>query len=131
MTALDDLPPGWEVWNAEPDGRVVLAYRPDVFDGTAFPAACLPTATVAPGASPDARPDRRARSGRWHVALYLEPDVRVRAVESSFTDREAAVEQVVAVVRQFTAGEVDYRGAYQDPREPYLDRLDELVQGGE
>lgn len=127
MAPLDDLPDGWQVWHAEDGGRVVLAYRPDVFDGDAFPSACLPTLTVAPGPSPDARPDRRARSGAWHVALYLEPDVRVRAVETSAGDRDAAVERAVAVARAFAAGEVAYREAYHEPRQGYLDRLDELV----
>lgn len=122
-----DLPPGWEVWNAETHGRVVLAYRPDVFDGETFPAACLPTLTVAPGRSPDARPDRRGRTGAWHVALYLEPDVRVRGVEARFDDRDAAVERAVAVARAFATGEVDYRAAYHEPRADYLDRLDELI----
>lgn len=127
MGPLDDLPDGWRVWNAERGGRVVLTYRPDVFDGDAFPPACLPTLTVAPGATPHARPSRRARPERWHVALYLEPDVRVRDVEASADDRDEAVERAVAIARQFAAGDVDYRGAYHDPRPDYLDRLDELL----
>ena len=127
MDPLERLPAGWEVWNAEERGRVVLAYRPDVFDGEAFPPACLPTLTVAPGLSPDGRPDPRGRSGRWHVAFYLEPDVRLRSVEAGFDDRAAAVEQAVAVAGEFVAGELDYRGAYLEPRERYLDRLDELI----
>ena len=122
MDPLEDLPAGWRVWNAEAGGRVVLAYRPDVFDGTAFPAACLPTVTVAPGPSPDAPPERRARSGRWYAALYLEPDVRVRALDASREDRDAAVEAGVEAARALAAGEVDYRDAY-------LDRLDALVAG--
>ncbi|MDZ7702094.1 MAG: DUF5820 family protein [Halobacteriales archaeon] len=130
MDPLADLPEGWEVWNAEPGGRVVLAYRPDVFDGDAFPPACLPTLTVAPGRSPDGRPDPRGETGRWHVALYLEPDVRVRDVEASFDERASAVERAVAVAAAFVAGEVDYRGAYHEPPEGYLDRLDELVRAG-
>ena len=127
MAALDDLPPGWRVWNAEAGGRVVLAYRPEVFDGSAFPAACLPTLTVGPGRSPDARPDRRPGSGPWHVALYLEPDVRVRAVETAHDDRDAAVERARAVAAAFAAGAVDYAAAYHEPREAYLERLDDLV----
>ncbi|MFB6354514.1 MAG: DUF5820 family protein [Halobacteriales archaeon] len=129
MAPLDDLPPGWRVWNAEAGGRVVLVYRADVFDGESFPPACLPTTTVAPGDSPDAHPERRATSGRWHVALYLEPDVRVRAADAGFDDRDAAIEAAVGTARRFAAGELDYRGAYQTPREAYLDRLDELVAG--
>ena len=127
MDPLETLPDGWQVWNAEPGGRVVLAYRPDVFDGDAFPAACLPTLTVAPGGSPDARPDPRGRSGAWHVALYLEPDVRVREVEARFEDRDAAVERAVAVAERFATGQIDCQGAYHEPREAYLDRLETLV----
>lgn len=131
MEPLDDLPSGWQVWAAEDGGRIVLAYRPDVFNGEAFPPACLPTATVAPGASPDSHPERRANSGQWHVAFYLEPDVRVRAVEASFGDRDDALEAAVATAERFAAGEVDYRGAYQEPRTAYLDRLDELLCPGD
>lgn len=131
MTPLDDLPRGWQVWHAETAGRVVLAYRPDVFDGSAFPPACLPTITVAPGPGPDARPERRARAVGWYVALFLEPDVRVRAVEATFDDRDAAVEAAVAITRAFVAGDVDYRDAYLDPRTAYLDRLDELLHTGQ
>lgn len=130
MDPLDDLPAGWQVWHAEDGGRVVLAFRADVFDGEAFPSACLPTLTVAPGASPDAHPETRARSDQWYVALYLEPDVRARAVEASYDDRESAVDAAVAAAGRFAAGEVDYRGAYQEPRAAYLDRLDELVGRG-
>jgi len=130
MEPLDDLPDGWRVWSAEAGGRVVLTYRPDVFDGTAFPPACLPTLTVAPGGSPDARPDRSGRPSAWHTALYLEPDVRVRAVDARFDDRAAAVAAAVEVADRFAAGEVDFRSAYLEPRPAYLDRLDELVGGG-
>jgi hypothetical protein len=127
MDRLEELPDGWEVWNAEPGGRVVLAFRPDVFDGSDYPPACLPTVTVGPGASPDGRPDPQARSGEWHVALYLEPDVRLRSLDAAFTDRDAAVEQAVAVAREFVAGAVDVRGAYAEPREAYLDQLTTLL----
>lgn len=128
MDPLEELPEGWEVWNAEPGGRVVLAFRPDVFDGSDFPPACLPTITVGPGASPDGRPDPHARSGQWHVALYLEPDVRLRALDAAFTDRDAAVERAADVAQEFTAGAVDYRGAYAEPREAYLDQLAALIE---
>ena len=127
MDPLAELPHGWAVWNAEPGGRVVLAYRPGVFDGDAFPPACLPTLTVAPGRSPDGRPDHRGETGRWHVALYLEPDVRVREVDASFEARDAAVAAAAAAAGAFAAGELDLRGAYSEPRDGYLDRLDELL----
>lgn len=124
---LDTLPPGWEVWNEEAEGRVILAYHPDVFNGADFDAACLPTITVAPGGSPDQHPERRKRSERWHVALYLEPTVRARGRDASFETRSAAVEGALEVAERFSAGAVDYRGAYMDPREDYLDELDRLV----
>lgn len=127
MTDLSDLPPGWERWTAEDAGRVVLTFRPDVFDGTAFPPGCLPTVTVAPGGRPNARPERRTRATQWYVALYLEPDVRLRDVDESFRSREAAIERAVAVTDAFVAGHYDVRGAYRDPPAAYLDRLDDLV----
>jgi hypothetical protein len=119
------LPDGWRVWNREPSGRVILAYRPDVFDGDALPAPCLPTIYLTNGS-------RRARPGagqyatdEWHVVLYLEPEVEAAA--ETYDDRSAAVDAAVDVAERFAAGEVDYRGAYQVPREGYFERLDELV----
>ena len=130
MTALDSLPAGWEVWNEEPGGRVILAYRPDVFDALAFDAACLPTITVAPGASPDQPPERRARSSSWYVALYLEPMVRARDLDETYRTREAALSGAVEVAGRFAAGELDYRAVYQVPREDYFEALDGLVGEG-
>lgn len=123
-------PAGWTVWNEEPGGRLILAYRPDVFDTEAFDPACLPTISVAPGASPDDPPDRRAASDAWYVALYLEPDVRVRDCDATHDTRDAAVEGAAATAERFAAGGVDYRGAYQLPRDDYLDRLDALTGRG-
>lgn len=129
MSSLDtdDVPPGWTVWNQESDGRLVLAFRPDVFDAEAFPAACLPTLAVAPGRSPDDPPDRRARSDAWHVAAYLEPSVRLRELEGTFDSRTAAVDGALAAAERFAAGDVDVAAAYQVPREGYLDRLSEIL----
>lgn len=127
MDELRSLPEGWEVWAAEEGGRVVLAFRPDVFDAEAFPPACLPTITVAPGSSPNRPIDERERSGRWHVALYLEPDVAVSSVGAAFETRAEAVEAAVDAAGAFAAGEVDYRGAYLEPRPAYLAALDGLV----
>lgn len=123
----DSLPGGWEVWNEEPEGRVILAYRPDVFDTQSFPAACLPTISVAPGSSPDQPPERRARSNTWHVALYLEPMVRVRDVERSFESRSDAVAEAIETARRFAAGSIDYHRVYQVPRDAYVAKLDELT----
>jgi hypothetical protein len=127
MNAIECLPEGWEVWSEEPEGRVILAYRPDVFDSEAFDAACLPTLTVAPGRSPDRPPTRRGHADGWHAVLYLEPHVRVRACDASFAARESALAGARDITERFAAGEIDYRGAYQEPREAYLDRLDDLT----
>ena len=65
--SLDALPAGWQVWTEEHEGRVILAYRPDVFDADEFPAACLPTIYVTngsranrPGAGQYATEDRKS-----------------------------------------------------------------------
>lgn len=121
------LPDGWTIWNDEPGGRRVLAYRPDVFDSQAFPAPCLPTIFLSDGPHRNRRPERIAggRSPDWYVTFYLEPDVVL--AEERFESRDAAVEGTIALARRFADGELDHRGAYQVPREAYLDRLDELV----
>lgn len=124
-TALGE---GWTVWNAE-DDRVILAYRPDVFDGGTFPSACLPTIYVTRG-----RRNRRPEGNRnlppnapWMVTLYLEPDVS-RDPETHET-LSAAIETAEELSRRFADGDVDYRGLYQVPRETYFERLDELTGG--
>lgn len=124
---LESLPGGWEVWNEEPRGRVILAYHPEVFNGQDYDSACLPTITVAPGASPDQHPEQRKQSMKWYVALYLEPAVRVRDCDSAHRTRDAAVEGALEVAGRFSDGAIDYRGAYLEPRENYLDALDRLI----
>lgn len=124
---FDALPDGWTVWADEPEGRAVLTYRPDVFDGDAYPVACLPTIYVSTGS------DRRPGAGRpgtgadedWHARLFLEPEVSGPAERRD--SREAACEAAVDLARRFAAGGVDYRALYQAPREDYLDRLDDLT----
>lgn len=120
-------PDGWKVWNEEPRRRLVLAYRPDVFDTRAFPAACLPTVAVAPGDGPDQLPERRARQSGWYRAFFLEPTVRLRDADATYDAWEAAVDGAHAIAERFVAGELDYREAYQQPREAYLSKLDELL----
>lgn len=120
---------GWTVWNAEPE-RVVLAFRPDVFDGSAFPAPCMPTIYVSRG-----RRDRRPEGNRnlppdapWMVTLYLEPDVaRDPFAHDSIS---AAVDGAEELSRRFADGEIDYRVLYQVPRESYFEKLDELTGQG-
>ena len=127
MTDYDDLPDDWVVWNDEPDGRSVLAYRPDVFDSQAFPPECMPTIYLTSG-RPSRRPARSdpVESGTaWNVTLYLEPDVERSA--DSYEDRADAVEGAVALAERFAEGDVDYRELYQIPREEYFEKLDELT----
>ena len=121
--SFEALPETWTVWNEEVGGRVVLVYRPDVFDADAFPAPCLPTLTLSPGA-PN-RPPGVRDADVWSVALRLEPNVEARV--ETHESRAAGVEAAIDLADAFAAGEVDYRAAYQVPREAYLDRLDELV----
>ena len=125
--SFDALPESWVVWNDEEVGNGILVFRPDVFDSTAFPPECLPTISLT-SQSPDRPPgERPAGANRWHVVLYLEPDVRARGLDRSYETREAAVEGAVELATRFARGEIDYRALYQVPREEYLDRLDALT----
>lgn len=120
-----DTPDGWTVWS-EADDKIVLAYRPDIFDGSAFPAPCLPTLYVTHGR-------RSRRPGRddsppdapWVVTLFLEPDVN--RTPDEFETRDSAIEGARELARAFSAGDVDYRALYQVPREDYFAKLDELT----
>jgi len=122
---FDDLAAGWEVWNAERT-KVVLTYRPDVFDSDQFPAPCLPTIHVTKGKR-GRRPGRDVPSPEdpWYVTLYLEPDVAGEKRE--YDSRERARDGAVALAAAFATGEIDYRSLYQVPRPAYLDRLDDLT----
>jgi len=125
------VPDSWEVWSEGADGRLVLAYRPDVFNAADFPAPCLPTLYLTHGKRtrrPGVNPADTADSEDWFVTLYLEPDVSLDETLRVPT-REAAVERTVELARQFDAGEIDYRELYQVPREAYFERLDELTGG--
>lgn len=121
--SLGSLGEDWVVWSDERE-KAVLAFRPDVFDGGAFPAPCLPTIYLTRGRR-DRRPGGRRVGADWHLTLYLEPDVN-REPES-YPDREQAVRGAVDLADEFVSGEVAYRDLYQVPRPEYLDRLDELT----
>lgn len=128
MTEEAAVPDGWEVWAAGEDGRLVLTYRPDVFDADAFPAACLPTLYVTHGRR-TRRPGRHPTTvddADWYVTFYLEPEVTVEDGRR-FPTREEAVAFATDLAGRFDAGEVAYRDCYQVPRERYLDRLDDLT----
>lgn len=123
--SLDALPEGWTVWNEEPEGRVILAYRPDVFDADAFPAECLPTLYVTNG-SRNARPGAgQLQTDEWHATLFAEPEIEL--ANETCGSRGAALDAAVDIAARFAVGEVDYREAYQVPREQYFDQLDELT----
>jgi hypothetical protein len=121
--SLTSPPEGWVVWNDEPE-RVVLVYRPDVFDGDAYPAPCMPTIDVSRGLR-DRRPGRRRVGDAWYVTLYLEPDVE--AGRTNHPDRESAVGAALERGGGFARGDVEYRDHYQVPRPAYFEALDELT----
>ncbi|WP_394742435.1 DUF5820 family protein [Natronococcus roseus] len=129
MSDLESLPEAWSVWSVEDDGRVVLAYRPDVFDGEEFPAACLPTLYLTHGKRtrrPGTNPTDRTLEQDWFVTFYLEPDVSLNET-NRFETRAEGLERTVELACQFDDGEIDYRALYQVPREAYFDRLDDLT----
>ncbi|RLM57643.1 hypothetical protein DVK02_05310 [Halobellus sp. Atlit-31R] len=107
----------------------MLVFRPDVFnEQNDLPAECLPTILVSnrsrarrPGAA-------QIRTDTWHVVLTLEPEVEV--VTESYDSREAALAGANDLAARFAVGGVDYRAAYQIPREAYFERLDEVVGDG-
>lgn len=122
---LEELPESWIVWTQEPEGRVILAYRPDVFDADEFPAECLPTIYVTNG-SRNARPGAgQLQTDEWHATLFAEPEIEL--VSETHGSRDAAIDAAVGVAERFADGEVDYRGAYQVPREAYFAELDRLT----
>lgn len=117
------LPAGWQCWHEERDGRIILAYRPDVFDSEAFPAPCLPTIYLTSG-TPRRRP-RGTTTDAWQVTLFLEPEIE--AVSEQYTDRTAAIDGAITHAERFADGDISYRELYQVPRADYFERLDELV----
>lgn len=127
-----EFPAGWTRWHDGSDGTLIVTFRPDVFDGQAFPAPCLPTITVKRerARGPRGRPAVRSeRETAWTVELRLEPEVVVERF--SRESREAAVETACELARAFANGEIAYRDAYEHPRAAYLDELDALIRTGE
>jgi len=117
---------GWTVWNAEKN-RAVAVYRPDIFDGSAFPAPCLPTLYLTRG-----RTNRRPAGNRnlppdapWVLTLRLEPDVEYPS--ETYESKADAIAEAERLTDRFAAGEIDYRSLYQVSRDRYLERLDELT----
>jgi len=126
--SFDALPDGWRVWNEEPSGRAVLVYRPDAFGGDDLPAECLPTIYLTNGSRKPRPGSGQHDTDEWHVVLFLEPEIEAAA--ETHDGREAGAAAAVDVAERFADGDVDYREAYQVPREAYFDRLDEHVGKG-
>lgn len=123
----DELPEGWTTWNEESQ-KLILTYRPDVFNSDAYPAPCLPTIHIRKG-RPSRKPGRNtpAPDASWYVQLYLEPDVT--GADEAYDSRDEAEAAARELAAEFADGDVDYRGLYQVPREAYLDKLDDLTGG--
>ncbi|AXR78357.1 DUF5820 family protein [Natrarchaeobaculum sulfurireducens] len=129
MSDIPALPAAWDVWADGDDGRLVLAYRPDVFNADSFPAACLPTLYVTHGRRtrrPGRNPTDTTAADDWFVTFYLEPDVTVEDGRR-FPDRDDALEYASELATRFAAGDLEYRSCYQVPRDRYLERLDDLT----
>ena len=98
-----------------------------MFDGSEFPAPCLPTLYVTRG-----RRNRRPEGNRnlppdapWMVTLFLEPEVN--RPPDAYDSLSAALAAAEELTRRFAAGEVEYRDLYQVPRDRYLAELDALT----
>lgn len=123
---MDDLPDGWNRWNDE-ETKLVWAYRPDVFNGSDFPSACLPTIYITKGKRTRRPGVDPAPDASWYVTLYLEPEVA--RDEEAFSSRDGALAGARALAARFADGDIDYRDLYQVPREEYFAKLDELTGG--
>lgn len=96
-----------------------------MFNESAFPAECMPTVFVWNGSRANRPGATQIRTKTWHAVLYLEPEIEV--VVEEFDSREAAVDGATDIAGRFADGEIDYRSAYQVPREDYFEKLDELT----
>ena len=123
----DELPPGWVVWSREEGGRLVLAYRPDVFDGKEYPAECLPTIFLTRSAGNDPRVRGRSQDPDrpWLVECRLEPAVPIK--ERRVGSRAAAVDVARRTAEEFSRGQLDFRAAYQEPRPAYFAALERCL----
>lgn len=123
--SLPQLPAGWQVWNEEPEGRVILTFRPDVFTEDEYPAECLPTIYVTNGSRKRRPGAGQYQTDEWHIRLYLEPEIEV--VSETYDARTEALDGAVDLATRFADGEFDPRESYQVPREEYFDALDRLT----
>lgn len=119
------VPDGWETWHTDPGGISVWVYRPDVFDGEAFPPAHIPTLTIKPARErgPRGRPGGTPRE--WWSELRLEPDVLLERRTAG--TRAAAHTNAIELATAFTGGNIATREAYTEPPIAYLEELDSLI----
>ena len=103
----------------------MLVYRADVVGGGDLRGAWLATMYGTNGARNGRPGSGECATEEWHVVLFLEPEIE--AVSETLESREAGAAAAVDVAERFAGGEVDYRAAYQVPREAYFERLDEFV----
>ncbi|MDY6780671.1 MAG: DUF5820 family protein [Halobacteria archaeon] len=119
-----DLPDGWVVWSDE-DG-VVICYKPDVFNADEYPRPCLPLVTVT-------KADSGTVGGRegWRVTFHMEADVKSYELQQVVIGYEDAVDYMIEVAEDFSAGEYDLRDFYAegDVREEYVRRVERETQG--
>ena len=121
----ESVPDGWDTWHTDPGGISVWVFRPDVFDGDAFPPACIPTLTIKPARErgPRGRPGQSA--SEWWSELRLEPDVLLERRTAG--TREQAMTLAIQRATAFTDGDIAFRTAYADPPVDYLDRLESII----
>ncbi len=119
--------PGWVTWHDGPGGTVIWTFRPDVFDGERLPPACLPTLTIKRERhrGPRGRPAEPGSNRAWTVELRLEPEVMIERVRHD--ERDVAIARARDLAAAFAADELDYRGAYLQPRDDYLAVLDAVL----
>lgn len=122
-----ELPRGWTTWHGGVDDILVLTFRPDIFDGSAYPAPCLPTLAVKPERSRGrrGRPRSSRSGGTWCAELTIEPNVTLG--RRTAPDRATAIDRGIELAEQFVCGSIDLREAYPEPREAYLEKVEELV----
>ena len=121
------LPSGWTRWHSGNDGTVIWTFRPDIFDGTSYPASCLPTVTVKRERQrgPRGRPRSGGHDASWCAELRLEPDVLLD--RKTLRDRTKALDAARSLATAFSANELSFDNAYQDERQQYLHKLAELL----
>lgn len=121
------LPSGWTRWHSGTDGTVIWTFRPDIFDGASYPAACLPTVTVKRERhrGPRGRPRSAGSGAAWCAELRLEPDVLLE--RRTVPDRADALDAAWTLADAFSSNEFSVVDVHHDERHQYLQKLGELL----